>query len=234
MRSANLFKALARARAGAWSVVVAGCVGVPLQVAAQRRVPDDGGPASWDRLEGCHLRADRTSDGDSFHVEHEGREYAFRLYFVDAPEVESTYPDRLGDQAAYFGITTNQVLEFGRAAQRFTSQRLQGRVIVITRWQNAYGRGTLARHYAVVLVEGRNLAEELVRSGLARIHGPRANWPDGPRSTQFVALLKNLELQAREKRLGVWHEAAGPAAGPATGRNTAAQDESAGLETNSA
>ena len=55
-----------------------------------------------------------------------------------------------------------------------------------------------------MLVNGKNLAEELVARGHARIYGLRANWPDGPRSTTFVNKLKNLELTAREQKRGVW------------------------------
>jgi competence ComEA-like helix-hairpin-helix protein len=51
-----------------------------------------------------------------------------------------------------------------------------------------------------------NLAEELVANGWARIYGLRANWPGGVRSTTFINKLKNLELGAREKQLGVWNE----------------------------
>ena len=55
-------------------------------------------------------------------------------------------------------------------------------------------------------MDGKNLAAELVRQGLARIHGKRANWPDGPRSSKFSNELKNLELSAREHRLGAWDD----------------------------
>ena len=71
---------------------------------------------------------------------------------------------------------------------------------------NALGRSSLARFYAVVLIGKTNLAEELVAHGLARIYGLRANWPEGPRSTTFINHLKSLELDARQKQLGVWNE----------------------------
>ncbi len=83
------------------------------------------------------------------------------------------------------------------------------------------GRSKLARFYAVVLVDGKNLAETLVTNGWARIYGLKANWPDGERSAAFINRLKNLELTARENRLGMWNtnefprqEEAGPAAAP--------------------
>lgn len=34
----------------------------------------------------------------------DGEERIFRLYFVDAPESALTYPERLQEQAEYFGI----------------------------------------------------------------------------------------------------------------------------------
>jgi len=75
-----------------------------------------------------------------------------------------------------------------------------------------------------VLVDGKNLAEELVAHGQARIHGLRANWPDGPGSGTFIKQLRNLEMTAREQKRGVWDETEfsrepGP---PATARTLAA------------
>jgi len=48
-------------------------------------------------IDGCRLKADRWNDGDSFHVitGGEGREIVARLYFVDTPEAETAYRDRL-------------------------------------------------------------------------------------------------------------------------------------------
>ncbi len=159
----------------------------------------------WEVLENCELIPDKALDGDNFHVKHKGREYIFRLYFVDAPETDNSLPDRVVDQAAYFGIASNQITVAGKLAEEFTHQKLAtGRITVITRWQNAMGRSSLARYYAVVLVGGKNLAEELVDAGLARIYGPRANWPDGPRSVTFVNQLKNLEISARSGQRGIW------------------------------
>lgn len=173
-------------------------------VPAQQRT--EGSPASkWEVLEHCRLVTNYVVDGDSFKVLHQGREYIFRLYFVDAPESDAALTERAKDQAAYFGIHSRGIPRAGKEAAQFTRERLSGgEFTIITRWQNAMGRSSLARFYAVVLVNGKNLAEELVAHGHARIHGLRANWPDGPRSTTFINQLKNLELTAREQQRGVW------------------------------
>ncbi len=166
----------------------------------------------WETLSGCRLVTNAAVDGDSFHVLHKGREYIFRLYFVDAPESDPAMKDRIQDQAEYFGIAPHNVPRAGRLASQFTREKLARRdITIVTRWQNALGRSSLARFYGVVLVNGtNNLAEELVANGFARIHGLRANWPDGPRSTTFISKLKNLELTAREKKRGVWEQTAFP------------------------
>ncbi|HEX5220431.1 MAG TPA: helix-hairpin-helix domain-containing protein [Verrucomicrobiae bacterium] len=198
-------------------------------VSGYAQVRREGGnqEAKWEVLSGCRLVTNQVVDGDSFHVLHKGREYIFRLYFVDSPETDPALKDRVKEQATFFGISTNDLPRAGALASRFTREKLAGKdITVITRWQNAMGRSSLARYYAVLLVNGVNLAEELVANGLARIHGPRANWPDGPRSTVFASRLKNLELAAREKKLGVWNQSAfpletdAPIAGAATNRST--------------
>lgn len=190
--------------------VLAGLSGLALCVVpflhAQQKSSEE-----WEVLAGCRLITNAVVDGDSFHVRHDGREYIFRLYFVDAPESDGTLKDRAKDQAAYIGISPDDIPRAGKRAAQFTREFLSGTdLTIITRWQNAQGRSSLARFYAVVLVGGQNLAEELVAHGLARIHGLKANWPDGPRSSTFISKLKNLELTAREKKLGVWDEAQFP------------------------
>jgi hypothetical protein len=75
---------------------------------------------------------------------------------------------------------------------------------VLTRWYNARGASAQERFYAVVLCDGKNLAEELVAAGFARPFGMRANFPDGPRSKDFIANLKRLESRAMRSRAGAW------------------------------
>ena len=169
------------------------------------------GTNQWEILENCQLVTNAVVDGDSFHILHDGREYIFRLYFVDAPEKESSLKERIQDQAAYFGIAEDDVTRAGGLAARFTRQKLtETNFTVTTRWQNAMGRSSLARFYCVLTVNDENLAELLVANGIARIYGLRANVPGGLRSTTFINKLKNLELTAREKKLGVWDESQFP------------------------
>jgi competence ComEA-like helix-hairpin-helix protein len=182
-------------------------VGLAFPVLAQQRSDPSAPEIQWEILTGCRLATNAVPDGDSFRVVHAERDYLFRLYFVDAPEVDATLKDRIKDQAAYFGIAAGDIPRAGRLAAQFTRQWLATNEFkVVTRWRNAMGRSSLARFYAVVLFNDANLAEDLVANGLARIYGLRANWPDGPRSVTFINKLKNLELTAREKKLGVWDE----------------------------
>ncbi|MFN0067086.1 MAG: helix-hairpin-helix domain-containing protein [Limisphaerales bacterium] len=160
---------------------------------------------AWDRLANCRLLPDRHFDGDSFYVEHDGRQFLFRLYFADACETDARYSDRIGDQAAYFSIGTNDVLRLGELARDFTGRRLDKPFTVITRWQNARGQGSLPRAYAIVLSGGENLSRLLVEAGLARIQQPYANWPDSPRSARFLAELKAVELEAKVAGRGAWN-----------------------------
>ena len=196
------------------------CVALALGLTPNLPAQQKTSNAKWEVLEGCRLVTNSIADGDSFHVRHQDREYIFRLYFVDTPEGDAGFTERAKDQATYFGIFPNDIPRAATAASKFTRETLTGaEITVITRWQNALGRSRLARFYAVVLVNGKNLAEELVARGHARIYGPRANWPDGQRSTTFINKLKNLELTAREQKRGVWDGTKFPRD---TGTNTAA------------
>ena len=94
---------------------------------------------------------------------HQDREYIFRLYFVDTPEGDEKLTERAKDQAAYFGISPNDIPRTAKLATQFTRDTLSGQDIkIITRWRNAMGRSTLARFYAIVFVNDRNLAEDLL------------------------------------------------------------------------
>jgi len=176
-----------------------------LPLPAQRATDAAHPEGRWEVLARCRLITNAVVDGDSFRALHKGREYNFRLYFVDAPETDARLKDRVQDQATYFGISVHQVPRTGELAARFTREKLSGGdFTVLTRWQNAMGRSQLARFYCEALVNGHDLAEELVTHGFARIHGLRATRLDGPRASTVIARLKNLELTAREEQRGVW------------------------------
>lgn len=158
----------------------------------------------WETLSACRLAKEDYMDGDSFHVECGGKNYQFRLYFVDCPETDNRFPDRIRDQSQHFGITPDQSIKVGFKAKEFTKRMLHRPFTVLTRWYNARGASAQERFYAVVLCDGKNLAEELVAAGFARPFGMRANFPDGPRSKDFIANLKRLEGRAMRSRVGAW------------------------------
>jgi endonuclease YncB( thermonuclease family) len=110
----------------------------------------------FERLDGCRFSPNKWNDGDSFHVRTtDGREIIARLYFIDAPESEIAWRDRLAEQAEYFGITIDQAATVAREAAAYTSKKLAGTFTVWTRWRDALGRSALGRVFAIVIVNGR-------------------------------------------------------------------------------
>jgi len=160
--------------------------------------------SSWITLTGCRFLSQESGDGDSFHVKYGQREFIFRLYFVDAPEVNDDFPERNQEQAEYFGVTLKQNRQAGEEARAFAAEWLKKPFIVTTRWQNAMGRSKLPRYYALVEVDGRDLADLLVSRGLARAKGTLAVMPDGEKAKDHLEKLRKLESEARTKRLGIW------------------------------
>ena len=97
---------------------------VPLLAFAQHAPP----ARPFQRFDGCIYKPQRWNDGDSFHVILPDRkEVIFRLYFVDTPEEEHAYADRIAEQGAYFGITPDAAIQIGRDASEFTNRRSQSR-----------------------------------------------------------------------------------------------------------
>lgn len=158
----------------------------------------------WQTLKNCRLLPNESNDGDSFHVRHDGKEYIFRLYFVDTPESEMQVPDRVRDQGAYFGTSEAGVLNVGRYSKQVTAQILSEPFWVLTRFQDARGRSALGRSYAFVMTSDRDdLAETLVGAGLARSYGAVAA-PPGQDVSSLRAKYDALEAAARRHKVGIF------------------------------
>ena len=148
---------------------------------------------------------EETRDGDSFHVmTGDQRQFIFRLYFVDAPESDTSVKDRVREQAEYFGVSEDEVLKAGQQAKKVTAEWLKQPFTVMTRWQNASGRSRLPRYYAQITVAGRDLGELLVSYGWGRAKGVVAILPDRKPAKEHMAKLQKLESEAKTKRRGVW------------------------------
>ncbi len=176
-----------------------------------------GGSKDWIVLENCRLVPSAANDGDSFHVSVNGKQYIFRLYFVDAPETDAADPKRLIEQAKHFGIAVPQVIEVGETAKAFSREKLNEPFTVITRMANAMGRSNTERFYAFVRTKDGDLGEQLVANGLARIHGTTATPPGGSTSVAEREKLAQLESEAKRQKLGGWGMTGQP---PKKGGNT--------------
>jgi endonuclease YncB( thermonuclease family)/predicted flap endonuclease-1-like 5' DNA nuclease len=170
---------------------------------------DLGAREEWTVLENCRLILNPANDGDSFHVSAGEKEYIFRLYFVDASEMDEMEPKRLVEQAKYFGITVPQAIEVGQAAKEFTREKLSEPFTVFTRKSDAMGRSKLERFYAFVRTKEGDLGEQLVRNGLARIYGFKAVPPGFNNSRLEIEKLRQLEDEARQEKIGAWGISAG-------------------------
>ena len=158
----------------------------------------------WVTLKDCHYVANDANDGDSFHVRSGNKKYLFRLYFVDAPETDLEFGERVDEQAKYFGVTTPQTIQVGEVAKNFVRAKLSHPFIVRTCMQDALGRSKMERFYAFVEVDHRDLGEELVANGLARLHGTDSR-PPGMNSVEVEwQKLEQLERAAKQQKVGAW------------------------------
>jgi endonuclease YncB( thermonuclease family) len=159
----------------------------------------------WQRIGDCHWKADRWNDGDSFHVitGDAGKEIVARLYFVEAPEAETAYRDRIAEQAAYFGITPEQAKQNAHEAAAFTEKRLAA---PFYRLDALAGRLGPRRARAGLSIDstGQDLNEALVENGLTRIYGTRTVLYDGRDSRAYLAHLHELEEKAKVAHKGAW------------------------------
>lgn len=166
--------------------------------------PDSDGHGRWVTLENCTLVPNPSNDGDSFHVRIRRKEYIFRLYFVDTPETDPTLEDRVNEQARYFGINPAQALQVGELARRLSAEKLSRPFTVRTCMQDALGRSRKERFYAFVRIGQEDLAEELVKNGLARVHGTSGQPVGLLTANAEWARLEQLEAGAKGEKVGGW------------------------------
>lgn len=163
-----------------------------------------GKERDWITLDNCELVPNKSNDGDSFHVRANETEYLVRLYFVDAPETASVGPERLIEQAEYFGVSVPQVIEIGLNAKKFVDAKLSEPFTVVTRLAGGLGRSKVQRIYGLVRTKEGDLGEQLVANGLARIHGKTAAPPGGVTSADEREKLATLESEAKRQKVGGW------------------------------
>jgi endonuclease YncB( thermonuclease family) len=179
-------------------------------------VSEAGAKGEWRTYDNCEMVPSDSNDGDSFHMKYSrpgyGRRYYVRLYWVDTPETSDSYPDRVNEQAEFWGITVKETLKLGKEATKFTKDFLKDGFVVHSKLQDARGQSERKRVYANVRVGETYLAVALVEAGLARVHGYREIHPEGPRSSNFDHQLKEAEASAKVNKRGVWGlEGAAPA-----------------------
>jgi endonuclease YncB( thermonuclease family) len=160
---------------------------------------------AWTTLEACRYVADKSNDGDSFLVQCGRERFFVRLYFVDAPESDVSFPDRVRQQYEYFGVTLDELTRAGGRARAYVESALVQRPFVVhTKKTFAQGRSKATRYYGLVQVEGRYLHQVLVSEGLARNKGSRLGLPSGETARAHAQRLQSIEDHARLQRRGVW------------------------------
>ncbi len=169
-------------------------------------------------LKQCKLVNTGWADGDSFEIQtSEGRKHTIRLYGADCIEwhvSDDTDARRLRAQRRYFGISEwggspqasiQAAKELGEAAAKEVASALRKPFQVHTVFADARGDGRHKRIYAfVTTAEGEDLAERLIRLGLARAFGVYRETPTGKSANEYRAYLQDVELQSAKRGVGAW------------------------------
>jgi competence protein ComEA len=166
----------------------------------------------------CTLIPTEWADGDSFQIQKvDGERHTVRLYGADCIEwhvTDATDARRLRAQRRYFGLSEwggspqasiQAAKELGEAAAKEVASALRKPFQIHTALADARGDGKYKRIYAfVTTAEGEDLAERLVRLGLARAFGVYRETPDGKSANDYRAFLQDIELQAAKRGAGAW------------------------------
>lgn len=167
--------------------------------------------ADYQMLSNARFIDNPTNDGDSFLVDANGESLRVRLYFVDCPETLSSFnsdAQRVREQTRYFGLTdATRAVHFGNEAKTFVERTLVKPFTVHTAFASALGRSAKGRVYGLVTTaDGNDLASLLVKNGFARTHGTGRKTPDGVSRDEMVERLRDFEISAMLKRVGIWSE----------------------------
>ncbi|WFB36674.1 thermonuclease family protein [Kiritimatiellota bacterium B12222] len=175
----------------------------------------------WKELDGVTYEENAANDGDSFHAKRNSTQYLLRLYYVDCPETDLRFPDRVKEQADYFGVSPEQAVEAAHLAAAYVEELLSKQPFTVyTRYANARGASSMKRYYAMVKVGDRWLSELLVENGFARLHGVGTETPDDTQEKNYWTRLRRLEKIAKKEQRGLW--------GIALGKKTEAEAELGG------
>jgi competence protein ComEA len=167
--------------------------------------------ADLQMLSNAKLMNNPANDGDSFLVEANGKSFRVRLYFVDCPETSvSSESDaqRVREQTRYFGLSqAARTIHFGSEAKTLVERILAKPFTVHTAFASALGRSAKGRVYGfITTADGNDLASLLVKNGFARTHGIGRKTPDGVSRDEMIERLRDLEISAISKRIGIWSE----------------------------
>ncbi len=212
-RRAGARRAAAGAAAASAAAAAPAAVGRPAAAAVMAPtlpLKADGRPvAAYQVLTEVSLENDPGNDGDTFVVKTPQGPQRFCLYFVDTVETDGGQVAAARDMAGYFGFDSEEPLRaLGLEARDFSLRLLRASSFrVITRWEkNAEEDAFQAFIYLKDPQEGLiNLAQWLVRYGLARIVPCERDQPGGPTAAEFRALLAEEEARSKAESHGAWN-----------------------------
>lgn len=184
---------------------------LPVEKSAAPSLPldDKGKPkAAYEVITEVTLADDPANDGDTFLLKTPAGPQRFCLYFVDTVETDGGQPEATREMAAYFGFDSEEPLRaLGLEAREFSLRLLRASAFrVVTRWEkneeeNAYYAFIYLKDPEKGLV---NLAQWLIRYGLARIVPCTREQPDGMSADEFRTLLLEEEARSKSEAHGAW------------------------------
>lgn len=155
------------------------------------------------------LLDDPANDGDTFLLKTPEGQHRFCLYFVDTVETDGGQPDAARELAGYFAFDSEEPLRaLGLEAREFSLRLLRANTFrVVTRWEKNPGEDAF---YAFIYLKDPeqgliNLAQWLVRYGLARIVACDRAQPDGMSAPRFRELLLEEEDRSKAEAHGAWN-----------------------------
>lgn len=167
--------------------------------------------ADYEVLTEVTLADDSANDGDTFLLSTPQGDLRFCLYFVDTVETDGGQPEAARDMAGYFEFDSEEPLRaLGLEARDFSLRLLRASAFrVVTSWEKSPDENAYLAFIYLKDPEGLiNLAQWLVRYGLARIVPCDRDQPGGATAAQFHQLLMEEEARSKAEAHGAWNRKA--------------------------
>ncbi|MEG0409226.1 MAG: thermonuclease family protein [Bacilli bacterium] len=135
-------------------------------------------------LESNRVYLTKCTDGDTAHFKINGKDEVVRFLAIDTPETLKP---------------NTPVQPYGKEASNYTCEIISNAKNIELQYETGNETDKYGRKLAWVFTDGKLLQKDLISKGYAKVAYEKDTY-------KYTAILKNVELEAKMKKIGIWSE----------------------------